>query len=93
MRKISGYLRVLGDNERRTVAISDSGEMLKFMLNMELHHQEIDMECFGPSHYLPSGDYRKDLIAIVFTAEMMLEDMELEGEWPAESGDVIFNGA
>lgn len=98
VRKISGYLSVLGDNERRTVSVSDSGEitgdeMLKFMLNMELHYKEIDRDCFGPSHYLPSGDYHKDLIAIVFTAEMMLDDMELEGEWPAEEGDVIFNEA
>ncbi|MDP1455674.1 hypothetical protein Q8G37_04045 [Bacillus wiedmannii] len=93
MRKISGYLSILGDNERRTVAVSDSGEMLKFMLNMEWHYKEIDRDCFGPNHYLPSGDDHKDLIAIVFTAEMMLDDMELEGEWPAEEGDVIFNEA
>ncbi|MGG0078603.1 Uncharacterized protein BCZB5J_05996 [Bacillus cereus] len=51
MRKISGYLSILGDNERRTVAVSDSGEitgdeMLKFMLNMELHYKEIDRGLF-----------------------------------------------
>ncbi len=98
MRKISGCLSILEGSERRTIAVSDSGEitgdeMLKFMLNMELHYKEIDKDCFGPSHYLPSGDYKKDLIAIVFTAEMMLDNMELEGDWPAEGGDVIFNEA
>ncbi|EPY7711045.1 hypothetical protein ACN1JM_003193 [Bacillus pacificus] len=99
MRKISGYLSILGDSERKSVAVSDTfeitgDEVLKHMLLMELAFKQKDKDAIGPIHYLPQGDYNKDLTAILLMAGLMLDDMEVEGDWPEiEGGDVIFNEA
>lgn len=99
MRKISGYLSILGNSERKSVAVSDTFEItgdivLTHMLLMELAFKQKSGDAIGPIHYLPQGDYNKDLTAIMLMAELMLDDMELEGDWPKiEGGDVIFSEA
>ncbi|PED95750.1 hypothetical protein [Bacillus toyonensis] len=99
MRKISGYLSILGDSESKSVTVSDTFEItgdivLTHMLIMELAMKQKSKDAIGPIHYLPQGDYNKDLTAIMLMAELMLDDMELEGDWPEiEGGDVIFNEA